>query len=101
MVFTFDAELWTWDARQDDGWTFVSLPEEASEQVRELAGAVPRRGFGSLRVKVTIGGSSWSTSIFPDSKLGSYSLPIKKAVRRAESLGEGDITTVTVELVDL
>jgi hypothetical protein len=61
---------------------------------------LPRRGFGSLRVKVTIGGSAWSTSIFPDGRLGTYSLPIKKAVRTAEGLGEGDVTTVTVELVD-
>jgi hypothetical protein len=37
-----------------------------------------------LRVQVTVGGSKWTTSIFPDSVRGSYVLPIKRAVRKAE-----------------
>ncbi|WP_370027863.1 DUF1905 domain-containing protein [Planotetraspora sp. GP83] len=36
------------------------------EETRDLAGG-PRRGFGSMRVRVTVGGSTWKTSIFPDS----------------------------------
>ena len=100
MDFTFDAELWVWDARRHESWTFVSLPEEASAEIRELTGATPRRGFGSVRVKVTIGGSTWSTSIFPDGARDSYSLPIKQAVRKAEALSAGDVATVTVRLVD-
>jgi hypothetical protein len=100
VVVVFDAELWLWDARRDDSWTFVSLPAEASEEIRDLA-AGPRRGFGSLRVRVTVGGSTWTTSIFPDTGRGSYALPIKRAVRKAESLDAGDIATVTVELIDV
>lgn len=100
MNFTFDAELWLWDARRADSWTFVSLPAEASAEIRELADAAPRRGFGSLRVKVTIGDSTWATSIFPDGAHRSYSLPIKQAVRKAEALTAGDIATVTVQLID-
>jgi len=100
VTFTFDAELWLWDARRADSWTFVSLPAEACAEIHELVGAAPRRGFGSLRVKVTVGGSTWVTSIFPDSTRGSYSLPIRKAVRKTEALHPGEIATVTVELVD-
>ncbi|MDT3442503.1 MULTISPECIES: DUF1905 domain-containing protein [unclassified Pseudofrankia] len=99
MVVVFDSELWIWDARRTDSWTFVSLPAEASEEIRERAGGL-RRGFGSLRVRVTVGGSSWTTSVFPDSARG-YVLPVKRAVRQAEALEPGDIATVTVELVDL
>src|SRR5262249_57238917 len=97
----FDAELWTWDARRADSWTFVSLPADASEEIRDLA-AGSRRGFGSLRVRVTVGGSTWTTSIFPSSGSGSgiYVLPIKRPVRKAEALDAGDIATVTVELID-
>ena len=101
MRFTFEAELWVWDARQADSWTFVSLPAEASAEIRELADRTPRPGFGSMRVTVTIGDSTWTTSIFPDSKQGSYVLPIKKAIRRAEAVEAGDVATVTVELADL
>lgn len=99
MVVVFDAELWIWDARRAESWTFVSLPVEASEEIRDVAGG-PRRGFGSLRVRVTVGGSTWTTSIFPDNARGCYVLPVKRAVRRAEALQEGDITTVTVTLID-
>jgi hypothetical protein len=95
----FEAELWTWDARRGDSWVFVSLPVDASDEIGELTGG-ERRGFGSVRVRVTIGRSSWSTSIFPDSTRGAYALPLKKSVRTAESLAPGDVATVSVELVD-
>ncbi|GAB1693696.1 DUF1905 domain-containing protein [Krasilnikovia sp. M28-CT-15] len=100
MVVVFDAELWIWDARRGDSWTFVSVPAEESEEIRELS-AGPRRGFGSVRVLVTLGGSTWRTSIFPDSARGCFVLPIKRAVRKAETLDVGDVATVRLELVDL
>lgn len=100
MKVVFKAELWLWDARRGDTWTFVSLPADESEEIRELTGA-PRRGFGSLRVRVTIGGSTWKTSIFPDKASGTYVLPIKRAVRNAERLDVGDTATVTVELLEV
>jgi hypothetical protein len=98
VIVTFDAELWIWDARRDDSWTFVSLPADASEEIRDLADG-PRRGFGSVRVRVTVGGSVWTTSIFPDSARGTYVLPVKRAVRKAEALDAGDVATVTVEIL--
>jgi hypothetical protein len=100
MVVRFDAELWMWDARRNDSWTFVSLPVEASEEIRDRADG-PRRGFGSVRVRVTLGTSVWKTSIFPDSARGRFVLPIKRAVRRAEGLDVGDTATVIVELLDV
>lgn len=99
MDIVFDAELWVWDARRADSWTFVSLPVEASEEIRELTDGA-RRGFGSVRVRVRLGGTTWTTSIFPDSARGCYVLPVKRAVRKAESLDEGDIVTVSLELLD-
>ena len=93
-----DAELWLWDARRADTWTFVSLPAGESEEIRDLAGGL-RRGFGSLRVRATIGSSTWTTSIFPGSGPG-YVLPVKRSIRLAEALDVGDVATVTVELID-
>lgn len=100
MDVVFDAELWIWDARRADSWTFVSLPQDLSDEIRDLAGDTPRRGFGSVRVRVTIGGSRWQTSIFPDAAKGCYVLPVKRAVREAEALDTGDVATVTLQLVD-
>ena len=95
----FSAELWIWDARQVESWTFVSLPVEESQEIRDLVGG-RRRGFGSVRVRATVGATSWMTSVFPDSSQNTYVLPIKRDVRRVEGLEAGDTTTVTVELVD-
>jgi hypothetical protein len=97
MRFRFTAPLWEWDAQ--GGWFFVTLPEEAADDIRE----VPRmpRGFGSVRVRVTVGSTTWSTSVFPDSKLGSYVLPVKKSVRTAEGLDAGGDVLVELEVVDL
>src|SRR2546429_4747468 len=65
VIVDFEAELWIWDARRAESWTFVSLPIEAAEEIRDRA-AGPPRGFGSVRVRVTVGASTWTTSIFPD-----------------------------------
>lgn len=100
MKVEFAGELWIWEARRDESWTFVSLPEDASEEIREVTSGL-RRGFGSVRVRVTLGGSSWTTSIFPDKARAAYVLPIKRAIRTAESLSPGDVTTVSVELLDV
>lgn len=99
MVVEFDGELWLWEARRPDSWTFVTLPADVSEEIRELTGG-RARGFGSVRVRVRVGGSVWTTSIFPGSAQTGYVLPVKRAVRKAEDLDTGDTVSVTVELVD-
>jgi hypothetical protein len=99
MVVTFDGELWIWESRRADTWIFVSLPTDVSDQIRDLADGT-RRGFGSVRVRATVGASRWSTSIFPDRQRNCFRLGITRAVRKAEGLDIGDTATVTVELVD-
>lgn len=100
MTYEFDAELWLWDARQADSWTFLSLPPEVADEILELAGP-HSRGFGSVRVEVTVGATVWRTSIFPDNRARTYVLPIKKAVRRAERCEAGDRVHATLTLIDL
>jgi Domain of unknown function (DUF1905) len=100
VLVVFDAELWIWDARRADSWTFVSLPVEASDEMSALT-AGRRRGFGSVRVRATVGGSTWTTSVFPDKARQCFVLPVKSGVRKAEHLDAGDVTTVTVELLDV
>ena len=99
MIVEFEGRLWEWDARPGENWIFVSLPEDASEEIRELS-AGTRRGFGSVRVRAQIGSTIWTTSIFPGSG-GPYVLPLKKAVRTAQRLGVGDNAAVSVQLLDL
>lgn len=85
--YFFTAELWMWDARKSDSWTFISVPPEESDELRERA--APGPGFGSIPVEVTIGSTTWCTSVFPDKKSGVFVLPVKAAVRKAESIEAG------------
>jgi hypothetical protein len=97
MQVDFAAELWEHEG--DGAWFFVSVPVDLSDEVRDAEGGA-RRGFGSLRVAATVGGTTWTTSVFP-SKSGSYVLPVKKAVRKAEGIEPGDVVEVSLDLLDL
>jgi uncharacterized protein DUF1905 len=97
-TFEFAAPLWRYPGA--DGWYFVSLPPEISTEISDIT-AGTRRGFGSVRVAVTIGATSWRTSLFPDSKTGSYLLPVKKTVRAAEHLDAGDEVRAQLQIADL
>lgn len=100
--FTFTAPLWRWTARPESSdtgaWCFVTLPPEVVDEVRQSA-AEPR-GFGSVRVRAEVGDTSWDTSVFPDSASDGFVLPVKKAVRAAAGVGEGDHLTVTLSVRD-
>lgn len=79
------------------GWHFVTLPEEIADEIRaRYAGA--HRPFGSLPVRATLGATTWTTSVFADTKSSSYLLPVKAAVRRSEHVEDGDAATVMLEL---
>lgn len=93
-AWRFSSELW--EAEQAEAWVFLTLPPDVGDDVRLLSG--PPRGFGSVRVEVTLGGSTWRTSVFPDKTRG-YVLPVKAAVRRREGVDVGDRVTVTLTLV--
>lgn len=94
-VHVFRAELWPYEG--PSAWFFVSLPEELADEL-EAAHGDRAAGFGSLPVEVSIGATTWSTSIFPDRGRGTYLLPVKKAVRRAEGLEVGDRPTVRLRV---
>jgi hypothetical protein len=92
-AFAFSASLWKYSGRA--AWYFLTLPPEVAQQIKPLA---PKLGFGAVRVHVTIGGTTWKTSVFPDKASGSYVLPIKAMVRQRESLTEGSDLVVFIEL---
>lgn len=97
MRVDFEATLWRWESRREL-WTFVSVPERLSDEILDRSGGYSH-GFGSLPVEVTVGATSWRTSIFPGDS--GYSLPIKRAVREAEGLSLGGPVPVSLLLLDL
>ncbi|MEV0643826.1 DUF1905 domain-containing protein [Phytomonospora sp. NPDC050363] len=92
MDVEFSGELWFW--RGPAPWHFLTVPE-ADCQALEAASTAVSYGWGMIPVGVRIGGSTWTTSLWP--KDGRYIVPVKAAVRKAEGLEIGD--TVDVRLV--
>lgn len=97
FTVSFEGELWEYEGQ--GAWHFVSLPVDDADDIRAKF-SDRGRGFGSLKVEATIGSTRWSTSIFPDTKHGTYLLPVKKSVRVAEGLGDGSRPRVQLVLVD-
>jgi len=93
--YSFRAELWLYPG--EAGWHFLTLPADVADDLREEA-AVFRKGFGSIKVTAEISGHTWQTSVFPDSRSGSYLLPVKKAVRTAARISAGDDVAVRLEI---
>lgn len=95
-TWSFSATIWQWEG---GAWRFLTVPEDVSDEVDEVVGD-NTGGFGSVRVEVVIGTSRWQTSLFPSTKEGAYVLPVKKAVRTAQKLADGDVADLTITLID-
>lgn len=92
-----DVPLWQ---VENGSWVFVSLPFDVADEVDEVT-LGHRGGFGSVRVEVTLGPTTWRTSLFPDRKRETFLLPVKKAVRTAAAVDVGDVVHVRFRLVDM
>ena len=93
--YAFRGELWHYP--EESGWHFITLPQDVAEELRD--GAAPfAKAFGSVKVTASVAGQRWSTSVFPDTRSGSYLLPVKKGIRTAAGIGAGDEVDVELEL---
>jgi len=92
MEWAFTGEVTEW--RGPAPYLFVAMTPEDSEDLKEAA-----RGliyWGQVPVHVTIGGTRFTTALFP--RDGRYLVPVKAAVQRAEAIGEGAIVEVALRL---
>ena len=80
------------------GWHFVSVPKKQSEGIKKSFGT-PKRGWGSIPVIVTIGKTTWKTSIFPDKQSNGYLLPLKSEVRKKEQIFSGDTILFAIQIL--
>lgn len=93
--YTVRAKVWRW---KTGSWHFANLSLKQSEEIRRRFGGTAR-GWGSIRVRITIGETEWSTSLFPSNENKTYLFAIKAAVRKAEGIDEGDRITAVVHIV--
>lgn len=92
--------LWLWNGEKGS-WHFFTIAGDAVGELKYAAlmrDGPARRGFGAIKVRATIGATSWTTSVFPDGASGGYVLPVKAAVRKAEAIVAGEEIEVTLEV---
>ncbi|MBM6622014.1 DUF1905 domain-containing protein [Micrococcaceae bacterium RIT802] len=74
---------------------YLRVPDDVAAYIHDVASQVTY-GWGVIPVTATVGGTSFTTSLFP--KDGGYLVPLKDAVRRAEGIELDDEITVELEL---
>lgn len=94
-TYSLTEKIWLYPGKA--GWFFITIPEEVSKEI-DYFFANQKKGWCSLPVTVTIGQTTWQTSIFPDKKSAAYLLPIKIEVRKKENIRENDAVSLTLKL---
>jgi hypothetical protein len=97
MTKTYNLKEKVWLYPGKAAWYFINIPADISKEI-DFFFSQHKRGWGSLRVKVTAGQTSWETSIFPDKKTGTYLLPLKAEVRKKEKIEENSLVAFRIEL---
>lgn len=90
----FDGPIWYWKGPAPHH--FVSVPEEDCDYIRAAAPLVTY-GWGMIPARVTIGGTTWATALWP--KDGGYIVPLRADARRKEKLEIGDVVAISLELM--
>jgi hypothetical protein len=85
----FSGEVWHWKGPAPHH--FVTVPDDECAAL-EAAAPLVTYGWGMIPVAARIGGTTWTTSLFP--KDGAYVVPLKVLVRQAEGVGVGDVVTI-------
>jgi hypothetical protein len=93
MDLEFSGDVWFWKGPAPHH--FVRVPEDDAAQIDDVAAAITY-GWGMVPVTVHLGGSTWTTSLWP--KDGGYIVPLKLDVRRAEGVEVDDVVTVRLSL---
>lgn len=98
--WTVRGPVWLWQGADGEpakaAWYFLTIDGETAGAIR--ASAVNAAAWGSVYVAVTIGGTTWRTSLFPSKAHGGWLLPVKAMVRKAEKIAEGSVVDAVLAL---
>lgn len=92
MEIEFAGEVVEW--RGPAPYVFVPLPPDAADLVDEVKADVVY--WGVVPVRAWIGGTEFTTAMFP--REGTWFLPLKVAVRRAEDVDLGQVVEVRMHV---
>jgi hypothetical protein len=84
--------LWP-SAKPGGGWHYLIVGGQTAMEIR-YAALGRTGGFGSIKVRATIGGTEWQTSLFPHRDSGGFIILLKAEVRRREGIAAGGRVTI-------
>jgi hypothetical protein len=87
--------VWKYDGYA--AWYFLGIDKDTTRDIK--AKVSQKKAFGSVKCIVTVGATTWRTSLFPDKQSETYLLPIKKIVRTREGVENGDRVECTIEIL--
>lgn len=93
VKYQFSAKPWEYSGK--GAWIFVSLPQELSQEIREVF-LLNEEGWGRLKVTAKISETEWQTAIWFDSKQKTYLLPLKSEIRKKEKIELGKNVEVKI-----
>ena len=92
MEYEFTAQMIEW--RGPAPFYYLPMPHDMASEIKAMASQLTY-GWGVIPVKVTIGKTTLTTSLFP--KDGTYLVPVKNAIRLPEGLTLGQSVRVRLE----
>jgi hypothetical protein len=93
MELEFSGTVIHW--RGPSPFFFVAVPDGPGADIQAVSARFTY-GWGVIPVTVTLGRTTWTTSLFP--RDDTYLVPLKVKVRAAEKVGEGDVVALRMTL---
>ena len=93
MKFEFESTVIEW--RGPAPFYFATTPDSVTKELEITAGHVSY-GWGCIPVDVTIGNTTFYTALIP--RDGTYFVPLKAAVRKAELIDLGSMRKISMEI---
>jgi hypothetical protein len=94
LTYSFETKLWLYSGK--GAWHFLTLPIDVADEIKFFNPLA--KGFKPIAVTATIGETTWKTSVFPDSKSGSFLLAVKADVRKREHLYVDQLVSVSLQV---
>ena len=93
MTLLFKGPVWYWPGPAP--YYFIRIPPAESAEIKAIQ-HLATYGWGVIPATVTVGDTTWTTSLFP--KDGLFLVPVKLRIRKVLGLEEADTAEVKLEI---
>lgn len=93
MEFEFESKVIEW--RGPAPFYFATTPDSVTHELENSGGHLSY-GWGCISVDITVGNTTFYTALIP--REGTYYVPLKAALRKAESIELGELVGIKLSL---